>query len=61
VKEWETINEGYYRGVLVVDEILQQFLELQFPQENAKGHTSAFTKSVIKAAELRVIEWLPFS
>jgi hypothetical protein len=62
-KNWETINEGSYCGIIIpiVDEILQQYPELQFQQDNAKGHASAFTKSVIKAAELRVIEWPPCS
>jgi len=44
-----------------VDEILQQYPELQFQQDNAKGHASTFTKSILKAAELRVIEWPPCS
>jgi hypothetical protein len=53
-KNWETINEGSYCGIIIpiVDEILQQYPVLQFQQDNAKGHASAFTKSVIKAAEL---------
>lgn len=62
-KDWETINEGSYCGIIipVVDEILQQYPELHFQQDNAKGHASAFTKSVIQAAGLRVIEWPPCS
>ncbi|KUJ07332.1 uncharacterized protein LY89DRAFT_766502 [Mollisia scopiformis] len=34
-KDWETINKGSYYGiiVLVVNEILQQYLELQFQQD----------------------------
>jgi transposase len=62
-KDWETINEGSYCGIIIpmVDEILQQYPELQFQQDNAKGHASAFTKSVLKAAEIRVIEWPPYS
>jgi transposase len=40
-----------------VDEILRQYPELQFQQDNAKSHASAFTKSVITAAGIRVIEW----
>lgn len=62
-KDWETINEGSYCGIVipVVDEILTQYPELQFQQDNAKGHASAFTKSVIQAAGMRVIEWPPSS
>jgi hypothetical protein len=62
-KDWETINEGSYSGIIipVVDDILRQFPELSFQQDNAKGHASAFTKSVIAAAGIRVIEWPPCS
>lgn len=62
-KDWENINEGSYCGIIVpmVDEILQQYPELQFQQDNGPGHASAFTKSVFKAAGLRVIEWPPNS
>jgi hypothetical protein len=62
-KDWETINEGSYSGIIipVVDEILQEYPELQFQQDNAKGHASAFTKSVLKAAGIRVIKWPPNS
>ena len=62
-KDWETINEGSYSGIIIpiVDDILRQFPELSFQQDNAKGHASAFTKSVIAAARIRVIEWPPCS
>lgn len=62
-KDWETINEGSCCGIIIpiVDEILQQYPELYFQQDNAPGHASAFTKAVIQAAELRVIEWPPCS
>lgn len=62
-KDWETINEGSYSGIIIpiVDEIVIQYPELQFQQDNAKGHASAFTKSVFQAAGIRVIEWPPCS
>jgi hypothetical protein len=62
-KDWETINEGSYCGIIipVVDEILQEHPELQFQQDNAKGHASAFTKSVLKAARIKTIKWPPNS
>jgi len=44
-----------------VDEILRQYPELQFQQDEGKGQASAFTKSVIKAASIQIIEWLPCS
>ena len=62
-KDWETINEGSYSGIVIprVDEILKEFPDLSFQQDNAPGHASAFTKSVIAAAGFRVIELPPFS
>jgi len=62
-KEWETINEGSYSGIIIpiVDDILRQYPDLYFQQDHAPGHTSAFTRSVIAAAGLRIIEWPPFS
>ena len=62
-KDWETINEGSYSRIIIpiVDDILRQYPELQFQQDNAKGHASTFTKSVIAAVGLRVIEWPPCS
>ena len=62
-KDWENINEGSYCGIVIpiVDEILTQYPDLYFQQDNAKGHASKFTKEVIAAARLRVIEWPPFS
>jgi hypothetical protein len=58
-KDWETINEGSYSGIIipVVDEILQEHPELLFQQDNAKGHASAFTKSVLEAAGIRYMQW----
>lgn len=62
-KDWETINEGSYSGIIIplVDDIQKQYPELLFQQDNAKGHASAFTKSVLAAAGIRVMEWPPFS
>jgi hypothetical protein len=56
-KDWESINEGSYSGIIIpiVDEILGQYPDLSFQQDNAPGHASAFTKSVIAAAGFRVI------
>jgi hypothetical protein len=58
-KGWEKINAGSYSGIIVpvVDEIIQEHPELLFQQDNAKGHAAAFTRSVLEAAEIRVIEW----
>ncbi len=58
-KDWETINEGSYAGIVIpiVDEILQEHPELLFQQDNAKGHASAFAKSVLDAAEIRYMRW----
>jgi hypothetical protein len=38
-KDWATINKGSYSGIIVpiVQEILQQFPDLQFQQDNTKG------------------------
>jgi hypothetical protein len=60
-KYWETINKGSYSGIIIpiIDEILQQYLDFYFQQDNALGHASDFTKSVIQATEFRMIEW-PF-
>lgn len=62
-KDWETINEGSYAGIVipVVDEILQQYPDLCFQQDNAKGHSSAFVKSVFEAAGILYIDWPPAS
>lgn len=62
-KEWETINEGSYCGIIVpiVDEILQEHSDLYWQQDNAPSHASAFTKGVIRIGGLRVIEWPPYS
>lgn len=50
-KDWKTINEGSYSGIIIpkVQEILQQYPELQFQQDNAKGHASKYTQSVFEA------------
>ena len=58
-KDWETINKGSYSGIIVpiIQEILQQYPELLFQQDNAKGHSSAFTKSVFEAIGINPIFW----
>lgn len=50
-KDWETINEGSYSGIIIplVQEILQQYSDLSFQQDNAKGHASKYAKSVLEA------------
>jgi hypothetical protein len=62
-KHWENINKGSYSRIIIpiIDEILTKYPDLTFQQDNALGHASAFTKLVIKAAGLRVIEWPLFS
>ncbi|XMA19887.1 hypothetical protein WAI453_012678 [Rhynchosporium graminicola] len=58
-KDWETINEGSYSGIIVpvVQEILEQYPELLFQQDNAKGHSSKYTKSVLEAIGITPIFW----
>jgi len=58
-KAWETINEGSYTGIIVplVQEILQEYPELSFQQDNAKGHASSFTMSVFQAIGIKPIFW----
>jgi hypothetical protein len=62
-KDWETINEGSYSGIIIplVQEILQEYSDLEFQQDNAKGHSSAFTKSVFQAIGIEPIFWPPNS
>lgn len=62
-KDWETINAGSYSGIVVpiVQELLQQHPELQFQQDNAKGHSAAFTRSVFEAIGIQPISWPPNS
>ena len=56
-KNWETINEGSYSGIIVpiVQEILQQYPELVFQQDNTKRHALKYTKSVFKAIRITLI------
>ena len=56
-KDWETINEGSYSGIIIpiVQEILHQYPDLQFQQDNAKGHASKFTMSVFTAIRIEPI------
>jgi len=58
-KDWETINEGSYCGIIlpIIQEIIQQYPDLLFQQDNAKGHSSAFTKSVFAAINIQPIFW----
>jgi transposase len=58
-KDWESINEGSYSGIIIpkVQEILQQYPELQFQQDNAKGHASKYTQSVFEAIGITPIFW----
>ena len=58
-KDWETINEGSYSGIIVpqVQSILAEFPDLQFQQDNAKGHSSTFTKSVLSSIGIEPIFW----
>jgi hypothetical protein len=62
-KDWETINEGSYSGIIIpiVQQILQEYPDLQFQQDNTKGHASAFVKSVFEAIKIEPILWPPNS
>ena len=53
-KDWETINKGSYSGIIIpiVQEILQQYPELQFQQDNAKGHASKLQSWFLRLLEL---------
>jgi transposase len=57
------INEGSYSGIIIpiIQETLQQYPDLQFQQDNAKGHASAYTKSVFQSIDIRPIYWPAFS
>ena len=58
-KDWETINEGSYSGIIVplIQELLLEHPELEFQQDNAKGHASKYTTSVSKAIGITPIYW----
>jgi hypothetical protein len=58
-KDWETVNEGSYSGIIVplVQEIIQEYPDLIFQQDNAKGHASAFTMSVFEAIGFKPMHW----
>jgi transposase len=62
-KDWEPINEGSYSGIIIpiIQETLQQYPHLQFQWDNAKGHASAYTKSVFQSIDIRPIYWPAFS
>lgn len=44
-----------------MQEVLQQYPDLQFQQDNAKGHAAAFTKSVFASIGIQPIYWPAFS
>ena len=48
-----------YSGIIIpkVQEILEEYPELQFEQDNAGGHTSQFTESVFEAIGITPIFW----
>ncbi|CZT06994.1 uncharacterized protein RAG0_12571 [Rhynchosporium agropyri] len=50
---------GSYSGIIipVVQEVLQQYPELQFQQDNTKGHISKYVKSVFEAIGITSIFW----
>lgn len=58
-KDWESINGGSYSGIIIpiVQEILLQYPDLYFQQDNARGHTSSFTRAVFEAAGIKPIYW----
>lgn len=62
-KDWETINEGSYSRIiiLIVQQILQEYPDLQFQQDNASGYSAAFTMSVFEAIGIEPIFWPPNS
>jgi hypothetical protein len=43
--------------ILIIQEILSQNPELCFQQDNAKGHSAAFTKEVLEAIGITPIFW----
>jgi hypothetical protein len=55
----EKINEGSYSGIIIpiVDQILQEYPELFFQQDNAKGHASKFTQPVLEAIDVKPMKW----
>jgi transposase len=58
-KNWEKINAGSYSGIVIpiVEDILRQYPELQFQQDNAKPHAAAFTKEVFAAIGITPLFW----
>jgi hypothetical protein len=58
-KDWETISAGSYSGIIipVIQDILSQYSDLSFQQDNAKGHSAAFTKEVLKTIRITPIFW----
>ena len=57
------LNAGSYSRIVIpiVQEILQEYPELQFQQDNAKGHAADFTKEVFEAIGIEPIFWPPNS
>jgi hypothetical protein len=58
-KHWEKINAGSYSGIIIprVEEILREYPELRFQQDNAKGHAAKFTQKVFRAIGITPIFW----
>lgn len=58
-KDWGSINEGSYSGITipVIQQILQEYSDLQFQQDNASGHASKFTMSGFQAIGITPIFW----
>ena len=49
-KDWETINASSYSAIIIpiVEDTLREYPELQFQQDNVKGHAATFTQEVFQ-------------
>lgn len=58
-KDWETIIAGSYASIILprVEEILRGYPELQFQQDNAKGHSATFTQQVLRIIGITPLFW----